>query len=130
MRARLLVILLLITLINGCGGPAAPNQDDMEKFITDSEEILSTLSTAFEQGRRLNYDEERKFVEYTVDYDKESEFQKAADNPSISLVVTSAAMMELQLGENAAQSIEDFKNYKSEFEIELAAVKAKVLESK
>jgi hypothetical protein len=129
MSARILVI-LLITLITGCGGPAAPNKEEMEKFITDSEEILSTLKTAFEQGRSLNYNEERNFVKYTVDYDKESEFQKAADDPSISLVVTSAAMMQLQLGETDIQSMEDYEKYKKEFETELAAVTSKVLESK
>lgn len=125
MKRWKLVLLLTITLITACGRPDAPNGEELEQFISDSKKILSTLETAFEQGRVLNNDEERNFVQYTVDYDKESEFQKAANDPSISIVVTSAAMMELQLGESDPQSIEKFENYKSDLKTELSSVISK-----
>lgn len=123
---KIILLLILIFGITACGRPDPISNEEMEQFVTDSQKILSTLETAFEQGRGLNYDEERNFVQYTVDYDKESEFQEAADDPSVSMVVTSVAMMELQLGKTDAQSVEDFKNYRSEFKTELAAVKVKV----
>lgn len=95
----LTIFLFVLTLLSGCGKPNSPSKGEMEKFLSDSENIYSLLETAKQDGMRdLTFEEEREFVAYEVAYDTETEFLKAADNPIISLIVINLSMMKSQLG--------------------------------
>lgn len=123
MRIRLLLFFLMIALVNGCGRSESLTKEEIQKFITDSENIYTLLETAYQEGRELDLDEQGEFISFTNKYDPESEFRSKIDDPSISLVVSNASLMELMLGNDEEQSNFDYSNYKADFLTELAAVK-------
>lgn len=95
----LTIFLFALTLLSGCGKSNSTSKEEMDKFLSDSEKIYSLLESAKQEGmRELSFDEDREFVAYEVTYDSETEFQKGADNPVMSLIVTNLSMMRLQLG--------------------------------
>jgi hypothetical protein len=126
MRKRILLFFLLIALITGCGRTEPLKKEEIQKFITDSENIYTVLETAYQEGRELDLDEKDEFISYTSKYDSESDFRSKTDDPSISLVVSSASLMELTIGKEDDKAKQEYKEYKSDFLEELNAVKEKV----
>lgn len=123
---KYVILFMIIFLTTGCNTKEPLKKDEIKQFISDSENIYTVLETAYQEGRELNLDEQEEFISYTSEYDSESDFRSKTDDPSISLVVTSASLMELTIGKENDKAKQDYNDYKSDFLEELNAVKEKV----
>ncbi|MCM3573263.1 hypothetical protein M3172_08655 [Mesobacillus subterraneus] len=97
---KLIILLFVVFSMVACEKPAPPlTKEEIQKFIDDSKYILSLLENARMDGfRELTFDEEREFLAYEVNYGSETDFQTAADNPTVSLIVSEISLMKLELG--------------------------------
>ncbi|MGD7021501.1 hypothetical protein ACQCVK_02850 [Rossellomorea vietnamensis] len=132
-NAWLAVVILLV----GCASTSSEPLDtsEIEEFIDDSEYMIEILETAYWDGfRELTYEEEREAISYAANYDKDSDFQERADDPTISLIVTNISMMELLLG-NTGTVVGDnnpkseYVEYRTEAEKDISEARENYIES-
>lgn len=115
---KMIVLIFMAFSMVACEKPAPLTKEEIQKFIDDSEYVLSVLETARLDGfRELTIDEEREFLAYEANYGDETDFQKATDNTTIKLLVAELSLMKSQLGDTGTvvgdyNPKEDYLSYK------------------
>ena len=73
---KIIILFIMVFSLVACEKPAPLTKGEIQKFIDDSEYVLSVLETArFDGFRELTLDEEREFIAYEANYGDETDFQ-------------------------------------------------------
>lgn len=127
---KTIVLFFMVFSMVACEKQDPLTKEEIQKFIDDSEYVLSVLETARLDGfRELTIDEEREFLAYEANYGDETDFQKATSNSTIKLLVAELSLMKLQLGDTGTvvgdyDPKKDYLSYKESVNKDMKDVKA------